>query len=228
MFCDLYLQYCKDHSENSIEFKVQLLTDVHLFVNCYSPLSTAKLDIDQHIRKEEIHQKLKKQVGVEELLVDEKRIKLLNELYVKMKGHSFLKAKAVFVLGMSDKSKDYRITERKYLEAIYILHELEPIAEGLYPLVSELGSNCLSAYADNLLNSYKYKYAILVYHACSISLQLRGRSKAYFKLLRKIATIAKDKDDYKRAIICYKELLQKYIEDQKSNEVRLLLLVLIF
>jgi hypothetical protein len=218
MFCDFYLQHCKENTKDSVSLVVQLLTDMHLFVNCYSPLTTAKLDIDQHARKEEIQIKLKSNSGLDDLLIDEKRIKLLLELYTQIPV-SFLKAKAVFVLGMADKSKDYRITERKYLEAVYILSELEPIAEGLYPIVSELGSNCLSAYADNLLDSLKYKYAILVYQACSISLQLRGRTKQYFKLLRKIATIAKDKDDYKRAIMCYKELLQKYIEEQKSNEV---------
>ena len=244
----------------SLELRARILINAHLYVNCYSPLTTLKLDIDQDQINDEIEKKLKTgNIYTEDLLHSDIRMSMLIDIYPKI-DISFIKAKGAFVLGISDQKVDHRMAERKFFEAIYILSLLDNNNHhhnhnnnnsrinlvrsnnennnsnininnnnernlNLYslsyhvPMVSELATNCLHAFAEVLLYNYKYKYAILAYHACGVGLQLSDNMNGYYKLLRQIASISKDNDDYKRALMYYKILLQKYIEDKKINEV---------
>lgn len=58
----------------------------------------------------------------------------------------------------------------------------------------------------------------LAFEAAMDNFKLRKRT-GYFDLLRRLAAIAKDNDDYKRAQVYFKELLEMYGKENKINEV---------
>lgn len=216
-FCGLY---GRQHDAPSLELRARILIDVHLLSEGLSPLTTAKLDIDAELITDQIEEKLLAGSNVEDLLAPQIRVSTLIDLYPKL-DIGFLKAKGALAIGIyvSDHERNHRLAERIFFEAVYTLHKVPQAAEGLYPIVSEVGTSCLLRFADKLLYNYKYKYGITAYHAASVAIQLRNRSKDYFNLLRKMATIAKENDDLKRAITYYRELLQMYLNSKKINEV---------
>lgn len=67
-----------------------------------------------------------------------------------------------------------------------------------------------------MLNS-KYHYAVLSLDSASHCLKVRN--KPYYSLLRRLAAITKDNDDHKRSIEYHKNVLEKYVKENKTNEV---------
>ena len=214
MFTDLYCKQRKQDSVSALQLRAQILIDVHLYSRCYSPLTTSKMDVDPETIQEEIV-RLRRVRGmeVEDLFTSELRISTLTDIYSKIKS-GFFKAKAAYVLALVDEFeyKNHQGAERKYLESLYILHTTVAFSKRLYLIVTELGSNVLSSFASELEFQSKYKYAIQTYHACGQVLQLRGCSKDYFTLLRKMAHCSKEFDDHSLSLLYYKELLRHYIE----------------
>lgn len=126
---------------------------------------------------------------------------------------------------MADQKRNTQGAERKYLEVLHFLTDPDLIQSDLINLphvffiISELGSNSLYSFAKILEDQSKYKYAILLYHACGQVYHLRGCTKEYFTLLGHMANYARECDDFTRSLNYYKELLQHYLEQKRRNEV---------
>jgi hypothetical protein len=86
-------------------------------------------------------------------------------------------------------------------------------------LLTELSLAALDAFAAQLLRNGKYLYAILAYTANLSILLLRGRSKEHQLYLKKVALVAAENSDSRRAIRLYNDILRRYIQDKKMNEV---------
>ena len=228
--------YCKHHSidsEHSNRLKTMILSDIQLFSNFTSPLTTESIienaiNVENEDEMEEQHKKMqeylkkliKKNKILEDLLMKENRIKLIANYYPTLEDKSYLKAKCAYLLGKYDEQQqNHQQAERKYLEGLYLIHQLPVYGNHLFPVLFELSSNLLQSFATILLYQSKYKYAILVYDTCGTTLKLRGCMNQYFNLLSKIAPIANENDDYKHALIYYKELLDHYVDSKKINEV---------
>lgn len=69
----------------------------------------------------------------------------LKDLYARMK-HPFYKAKAAYVLGYYHEISvgDKPMAERLFFECIYLLDITPPVVKGMFPIVSELGTNALT------------------------------------------------------------------------------------
>jgi len=64
--------------------------------------------------------------------------------------HPFYKAKAAYVLGYyyeTDRLGDKSVAETLFFECIYLLDMCPPVAKGMFPIVSELGTNALIRYS---------------------------------------------------------------------------------
>jgi tetratricopeptide (TPR) repeat protein len=219
MMCELY-EKSKSSRKASKELQAQVLMDIQLYCKCFSPLTSAKLDLDVEMRQSELSKELGGSSEREDLFSPESRIKIITELYRGLQG-SFNKVKAAFVLALADEQQElHHKAERKYLEAIYILDSQPSAVKGIYGILSELATSLLQHFAASLLYQSRYKYAILVYDACAACMTLGGRTGEYFTLLRRMATISHDNDDYKRAISHYLTLLAHYVKNNKTNEVR--------
>lgn len=62
--------------------------------------------------------------------------------------HPFYKAKAAYVLGYYHEvcQGDKSVAETLFFECIYLLDMCPPVAKGMFPIVSELGTNALMRY----------------------------------------------------------------------------------
>lgn len=156
----------------------------------------------------------------DDVLWDENvRITHLTELYSKLAGSSFVKAKCAFALGLAKIAvEDFDTAERLFFESLYMLDILEPPAEGIRPVISELGNNVIICYAQMLQANYKYKYAVHAFDAGLLLLNMRGRREEYFGLMRAVARIAQEQSDYMRAVDLYTEIVENYRERRCINE----------
>ena len=226
MFSRLFdrLMRASDSDSGVLESKSQILADLHLFVNGISPLDSSKLDIDQQELESEVNYRVYNQVESEVNIMSKNlRITTLTDLYPAL-PISFLKAKSAFALGLhAVECNSHQDAERLFFEAIYVLENSEPYAPNMSAVVSQLGTNCLSHYGDELLYNYKQRYAVEAFYACSINYQLRNRKREYLQLLEKMASVCKDQSDIKRATGYYRELLTKYLQEEKLNEVIILM-----
>jgi tetratricopeptide (TPR) repeat protein len=147
------------------------------------------------------------------------RIADLTELYSRLVGNSFVKAKCAFALGLAKMDmEDFDTAERLFFESAYMLDVLEPPAEGIRPLISELGNNVIICYAQMLQANYKYKYAVHAFDAGLLLLNMRGRRDEYFSLTRAVARVAQEQSDYMRAVDLYTEIVENYRERRCINE----------
>eukprot|EP01122_Echinamoeba_exundans_P013179 TRINITY_DN5714_c0_g1_i2.p1 TRINITY_DN5714_c0_g1~~TRINITY_DN5714_c0_g1_i2.p1 ORF type:complete len:2539 (-),score=478.97 TRINITY_DN5714_c0_g1_i2:1244-8860(-) len=150
---------------------------------------------------------------------ENKRIADLTELYSRLVGNSFVKAKCAFALGLAKMDmEDFDTAERLFFESAYMLDILEPPAEGIRPLISELGNNVIICYAQMLQANYKYKYAVHAFDAGLLLLNMRGRRDEYFSLTRAVARVAQEQSDYMRAVDLYTEIVENYRERRCINE----------
>lgn len=90
---------------------------------------------------------------------------------------------------------------------------------GLPPLISSLGCEVLRFYGQILQQNSKYKYAVLAFDVALAILQLRKQTDLYYTALNDLGKIAHNENDYKKAIICHVEILEKYMKRGSRNEV---------
>lgn len=231
-FSDLYDKLNQPMLESDptvLKAKIQVLADLHLFVNGISPLDTSQLGFQSKDVSEEVEDMLYNQPNCDvNILSNSLRVTMLTDMYQHL-DICYLKAKAAYALGLNAlECQFHQDAERIFFESIYILDVCEPLALGMPPIVSQLGTNCLLQYAEVLLYNYKYKYAVEAFHAASQNLQRRIRTRDYIQLLEKMASICKENDDAKRAVSYYRELLQIYLQSDRINEVFSLLFLLSF
>ncbi|KAL6077951.1 Tetratricopeptide repeat domain containing protein [Balamuthia mandrillaris] len=159
--------------------------------------------------------------GTNDLADPQERIKRLEEIYPAM-NHPFYKAKAAYVLGYHymNVEQDFQKAESLFFESIYLLDQCPPPGvPGLVPIVSELGTNALQAYGSVTLKNFKYTYSILAHNAALTNYYLRSKKAEYYSLLNQLAQIARVHNDHKRALLYLKEMLAKYTEEKKINEM---------
>eukprot|EP01117_Protostelium_nocturnum_P012758 TRINITY_DN4720_c0_g1_i1.p1 TRINITY_DN4720_c0_g1~~TRINITY_DN4720_c0_g1_i1.p1 ORF type:complete len:2345 (+),score=886.19 TRINITY_DN4720_c0_g1_i1:144-7178(+) len=222
---NFHLQSLNECSDNLIQSRI--LCDIHFLLNDISPLTCLNRDYSEDEEKADSDSRKGMSQGAMETFLTENndlldsniRMKTLTELYPLLPT-GFQKAKAAYALALYQhyESDNQAVAEQLYFECLYILDICQYSVEGLPPILSELGSNALLHYGEVLLSNFKYQYAIVSYESAVKS--YRVRQKGYYPLLRKIATITKENDDYKRSIEYHKEILDGYYNEGKNNEIR--------
>eukprot|EP00004_Rigifila_ramosa_P022181 TRINITY_DN6010_c0_g1_i1.p1 TRINITY_DN6010_c0_g1~~TRINITY_DN6010_c0_g1_i1.p1 ORF type:complete len:1865 (-),score=313.84 TRINITY_DN6010_c0_g1_i1:18-5456(-) len=160
--------------------------------------------------------------SLQQTLVDNSilRISLLLELYVLLPP-SFVKAKVAFAAAQHFRdSSDPATAERLLFEALYTLDQLNEAPQSSDTqsgVLSELGANVLAALGDVLLANHKYVFAVSAFEAALLNYRLR-KHEAFFPLLRRLAGISADNNDWDRAVNFYQQLLDRSIEEGKSTE----------
>ena len=148
------------------------------------------------------------------------RMSILFCLYPLIPVDDPVKAKVAFALGDYSRHslRNSSLAEKLFLESLFVLD----IAKSVCPqMISALGHNAMSQYADILLQHEKTSYAVLAFSACASILRLRQMHSQYFDLLSRTAAVAATHLDSKRAIAYYREILENYFLLNKKNEVQL-------
>ncbi len=160
-----------------------------------------------------------------DVLDDRARVEALEVLYRQL-DICWWKAKAAFVLGIWHSSRGSaearREAERLFLESVYVLDAVGTGAgpwKGLAAIVSELGAAALTAYGDMLLANDKYTYAIESYEAALHNYHLRRKTESHHALLNLLPEIARTHHDHPRSLHHLHQILRKYTQQNKINEV---------
>lgn len=162
-----------------------------------------------------------------EIATIEMRDQALRKLYPQLPP-SIVKAKAAFVLAQqSISSAHWDEAEQLLFESLYILDELSSgNAFATLPLIdTALGLQVLVRFGDVLLHNNKYQFALPCYKAAVLLCGISER-KEYFKLVRTVAEVARENDDYDCCLELYNELVEKYLANKKVNEALYVLLII--
>lgn len=181
------------------------LADLYLMLRGLSPLSTAAVEGSLDDAQES-----------EELSAEEQA--LLESGYAQVTPMQ-AQAKVAFVLGhqAAHLNGNHKLAERLFLESVYLLDSARPLVPFMPPVLCELGSNALVQLGEVLLYNLKYKYAVQALLSALLSYRLRAK-RLYYPLLHRLASIAADQQDLRRAVQLYHEILQHYTEERKVSE----------
>ena len=159
-----------------------------------------------------------------------RRMAILVHLYPLLSPNNPVKPRVAFSLGKFFRLmiKNMRVAEKLFLEALVLMDIQGENSPSLPLLFGSVGLHCLTGYCDVLLRLEKVSYAIVGTRVCASVLRVQRRIQKYVETLSKIASVAAEHLDRRKAILIYRDLLELYVRQNKINEVKLLFYCIFF
>src|SRR5690606_10984464 len=86
-------------------------------------------------------------------------------------------------------------------------------------LLTELGLVTLSQFCETLLLLEKASYAAVGWRVCASLYRSQQRMQKYVDILSKVRAVSAERLDRRRAILIYRDILEYYVSQNKTNEV---------
>ena len=120
------------------------------------------------------------------------RAEMMLERYSELQGISWLRAKVAYVIALrlaaSPKAEHALIREQLLMDCLYILSRCPTLAPGAIARVSELGERALVEFAEAMLKTRKFTYAVVAFESAITCRKLR-KKKDFFELNRRLAEV---------------------------------------
>ena len=148
------------------------------------------------------------------------RMAILFHLYPLLSLLNDRKHHVAFILGRFARSSlTNRMAEKLLFEALVLMDMKGNDSIALPFLFSNIGVLCLSEYCEVLLKLEKISYAVVGWRVCGAILRIQRQGGRYIDTLSKIALVAAERLDRRRAILIYRDILEFYVMQKKVNEV---------
>eukprot|EP00761_Pharyngomonas_kirbyi_P003918 gb/GECH01003922.1/.p1 GENE.gb/GECH01003922.1/~~gb/GECH01003922.1/.p1 ORF type:complete len:1560 (+),score=344.98 gb/GECH01003922.1/:1-4680(+) len=160
--------------------------------------------------------------GITSLIITSQpeRIKILKRLYSRINIFSPLKASMAEVLGMYYRhiEGNASLAEQLFFESIFILDHTKNLVEEIPTICRETGIQCLKEYGDVLLGNSKYRFGIAA-HESSLKVFEHVYGTESQAIVRKLAVIATDNNDWRRSLHYYRKIHSKAQQESNINEI---------
>ena len=148
------------------------------------------------------------------------RMAILFHLYPLLSMLNDRKHHVAFVLGRFARSfLSNRMAEKLLFESLVLMDMKGNTSIALPFLFSNVGVLCLSEYCEVLLKLEKISYAVVGSRVCGAVLRIQRQGQRYIDTLSKIALVAAERLDRRKAILIYRDILEFYVMQKKLNEV---------
>jgi hypothetical protein len=148
------------------------------------------------------------------------RMSILFHLYPLIPLNAPPKAIVAYALAdYSRKSIGIRVSEKFSLEALVVLDVQSPLCPSLSPLFTDLGTCVMAQFCETMQLLEKISYAAVGWRVCAALYHSQQRMQKYIDILSRVAAVSAERLDQRRAIVIYRDILEYYISQNKTNEV---------
>ena len=164
-----------------------------------------------------------KRIGEKDNQGTVERMALLFHLYPLLSIFHDKKYRVAYILGKVGRGGGWisnRMVEKILFEGLVIMDMRGGRLGGALPLLfSDIGVLILYEYCDVLLRLEKFSYAVVGGRVCGEVLKRQRQGQKYIQTLSKFALVAAERVDRKKAILIYRDILEYYVVQKKTNEV---------